>query len=388
MSESIKTGVLIVGASHAGVECAVALRAAGYAEPIALLGAEAHVPYHRPPLSKDYLAGKTTPERLMLRSPDVFQKQDIQWFGGQTATELDISGKSVKTAAGLSLQFDHCVLATGASARHLPGLQGPNVHAIRTLDDANALRGALAAGVRLLVLGGGYLGLEVASTATKLGAQVCVVESSPVLMSGRVSAYTAQRFETLHRQSGIEVYLGVQAQSWRNEGGCWHVELDNRAGLQADVLLVAIGATPNVDLAQRAGVLCSAGIQVDAACRTSAEHIYAIGDCTLAWREPLQRSARVESVQNALEQARTAAAAIAGKPLPPVKPSTFWSEQQGHRLQMAGLVDPQLPIHDTPTETASGWLVERRHNDVLVGVEAVNSPADFVRAMRRISEPA
>src|SRR5690606_38781380 len=142
-----------VGASHAGVECAVALRAAGYAEPIALLGAEAHVPYHRPPLSKDYLAGKTTPERLMLRSPDVFQKQDIQWFGGQTTTELDISGKSINTSAGLSLQFDHCVLATGYSARHLPGLQGPNVHAIRTLDDANALRGVLAAGVRLLVLG-------------------------------------------------------------------------------------------------------------------------------------------------------------------------------------------------------------------------------------------
>lgn len=386
--QNIETGVAIVGAGHAGVECAFALRAAGYDGGIVLLGDEPHVPYQRPPLSKAFLAGATEPERMVLKAADGYEKQGITLLPGERVDVLDAAANRLVTQSGREIRYAFCVLATGARARTLPGVQGPAPHVIRSLDDALALQAHVRAGCRLLVMGGGYLGLESASTATKLGAVVTVVELSPVLMSGRVSEHTSSAFAELHRQAGIELICGKTIRNCRHEDGEWRVELDGHPGLRGDVLLVAIGAVPEIALAQQAGLACDNGIVVDEACRSSHANIFAVGDCASSHRPALGARARVESVQNALDHARLVAAAVAGKPLPAPRPSTFWSEQQGRRLQMAGLARAGVACEDVVHETAKGWVVERYQEGRLAVVEAVDSPVEFVKRAKIIGQPA
>lgn len=387
--ESRQADVVIVGASHAGIECAWTLRSAGFAGSILLIDAEDALPYQKPPLSKAMLAGTTDAERLALRSPDAYQKQAITHLPGVAVTRLLPDAQRLSLSDGSSARYTHCVLATGARARPLPGLDGPGIHSIRTLADALALKPLLAAGTRLLVIGGGYLGLEAASTAAKAGARVTVLELSPALMSGKVSAHTSSAFEALHHASGIDVRRGASPVSrWERAGDEWRAHLDDGRCLPADQILVCIGALPNDELARAAGLRCDNGIVVDAACRTSAPGVYAIGDCASSFRPQWQCFGRVESVQNALEHARTAAAAIAGAPPPAPKAPTFWSEQQGRRLQMAGLAHPGSPCEDRVTATAKGWLVERYQDGLLAVVEAVDSPVEFMQASKRLGTPA
>jgi len=384
VQRTMQADVLIVGASHAGVECAWALRQAGFAGRIVLLDAQAAAPYQRPPLSKALLAGATDAQRLALRSSETYQKQSIEHLPGHAVARLDAGNRTALTQQGLQVRFTHCVIATGARARRLPGLDGAGAYCIRTLDDSLALRPRLADGLRLLVLGGGYLGLEAASTAAKLGARVTVIEQSGCLMGGKVSAATAARFEALHRQAGIEILRGTGVQRWEAAAHGWTAALADGRRFDAEAVLVSIGAVPNTELAEQAGIRCADGVVVDASCRSSADGIYAIGDCASSHRPELGRPCRIESVQNALEQARVAAAAIAGTAAPSPRPPTFWSEQQGRRLQIAGLADPRQPCDDQLAETAKGWLVERRQAGRLVAVEAVDSPVEFMQATKRI----
>lgn len=387
-NQLLETGVAIVGTGHAGVECAFALRAAGYTGGIVLLGDESHTPYHRPPLSKAFLAGSTDLERMALKAADGYDKQNIALLSGERVVVLDATENCLRTQGGRKIRYEYCVLATGARARMLPALQGPAPCTIRSLDDALVLQPRLGPGCRLLVIGGGYLGLESASTAAKLGAQVTVVELSPVLMSGRVSEHTSSAFAAMHRQAGIGLVCGTRIQRCVHEGGEWHVSLDGHDDLRGDVLLVAIGAEPETGLAEQAGLVCDNGIVVDDACRSSHPNVFAVGDCANSHRPALGRRARIESVHNALEQARLAAAAIAGKPLPAARPSTFWSEQQGRRLQVAGLARAGIPCEDVVQTTAKGWVVERYQEGRLAVIEAVDSPVEFVKRAKCIGQAA
>lgn len=388
VQRTTQTGVLIIGASHAGVECAWSLRAAGFAGRILLLDAQAVAPYQRPPLSKALLAGATDAARLALRSDETYQKQAIEHLASHAVARLDAGSKIALTECGLQIGFDHCVIATGARARGLPVLQGPGIYGIRTLDDATALQARLAEPLELLVLGGGYLGLEAASTAAKLGARVTVVEQSSCLMGGKVSPHTAARFEALHRDAGIDILRGATVLDWQRTNDAWRATLADGRRIAGQAVLVSIGAIPNAELAEAAGIRCADGIVVDGACRSSAPDIYAIGDCASSHRHELGRFGRVESVQNALEQARIAAAAIAGAPPPAPRPLTFWSEQQGRRLQMAGLPHPAGHCQDQVSETAKGWVVERYQAQRLVVVEAVDSPVEFMRAAKQLGSQA
>lgn len=378
-------GVLIVGAGHAGVECAWALRAAGYTGSILLAGEEVHAPYERPPLSKGLLLGATEPARLQLKAPAQYESQGIMRLAGQAIVSL---GDGVaRCADGRKIAFERCVLATGSRARRLAGLDGPRVHAIRNQEDALGLRQAIAAGQGLLVLGGGYLGLEAACSAARLGARVTVLEQGPSLMGGRVSPHTSQAMAALHIGAGIDLRLGCRVQRWERMEAGWRAHIDAQQRCEAEHVLVAIGGEPNDSLARQAGLACADGVRVDEHCRTSDARVYAIGDCASAWREELGRHARVESVQNALAQARIAAAHIAGKPPLARRTATFWSEQQGRRLQMAGLVAPGAPCRDVVLSTPKGWIVERHLGDRLAAIEAVDSPAEFVKGVARLSAP-
>ncbi|MVW69911.1 pyridine nucleotide-disulfide oxidoreductase [Bordetella sp. 15P40C-2] len=384
---SIRVHTAIIGAGHAGVECACALRSMGITAPIALISDESHPPYERPPLSKALLHGGTDITRIMLRSPAVFEKLDLLRIEGDAVTQLDPATQTLRTASGQAIEFEHAVLATGAVARGLPGLSGPGVFSIRNVGDSLALQAALVPGSRLLVVGGGYLGLEAASTAAKLGVEVVVLEVADSIMPGKVSAITADRFAQMHRGAGIELVHDIAVKSWRYGDGQWHAEMTDGRVFSAPTVLVAIGAAANIAVAEQAGLQCQGGIVVDENCRSSAPNIYAIGDCAIAVRPELQRAMRIESVQNAMSQARIAASAIAGKAAAPTRAPTFWSEQQGRRLQMAGIVDPDKPCEDTVVETARGWVVERHQDGRLVAVEAVDSPAEFVRAVQRLNAP-
>jgi 3-phenylpropionate/trans-cinnamate dioxygenase ferredoxin reductase subunit len=382
---SSRVHTAIIGAGHAGVECACSLRSMGVDGPIALISDETHAPYERPPLSKALLHGATDMARIMLRSPAVFDKLNLVRLQGDPVTALDPGTGSLRTRSGRELHFENAVLATGAVARALPGLRGPGVYAVRNADDSLALHAALVPGSRLLVVGGGYLGLEAASTAAKMGVEVIVLEVADCIMPGKVSAPTAERFADMHRGAGILLVHDIAVKEWRHEDGEWHASLADGREFSAPSVLVAIGAAANTALAEQAGLACQGGVVIDAYCRTSAPNVYAIGDCAIGYRPELRRALRVESVQNAMAQARIAAAAIAGKAPAPVRVPTFWSEQQGRRLQMAGMVDPTRPCRDEIIDTPRGWMVERYQDEQLVAVEAVDSPADFVRAVQRLS---
>ncbi len=377
----------IIGAGHAGVECAWALRAAGVEGEIALFGAETHVPYERPPLSKALLTGSTSVERIGLRAGGAYEKSRVTYLAGDPVARLDTDARVLHTRSGRSLGYEYCVLATGARARGLAEVADEQVHAVRGLDDSQRLREALRPGIRLLVLGAGYLGLEAACSARKLGAQVRVLEQGASLMGGKVSETTAARIAAIHREAGIEIRPGAAVARWERSAAGWRAHLADGAALEADLVLVSIGAVAETALAEAAGLNCLDGVVVDGSCRTSASGVYAIGDCASAFREELRRHARIESVQNALSQARIAAASIAGKSPPAVRPPTFWSEQHGRRLQMAGLVNAAQACRDVLLPTAQGWLVERYQDGRLAAIEAMDSPAEFIRGVPRIGTP-
>lgn len=374
----------IVGAGHAGVECAWALRAAGLEGPIAIFGAELHPPYERPPLSKALLTGATSADRIVLRAPAAYEKLQVQFNSGDPVAAIDAASNTLRTQSGVIVHYRHCVLATGATARTLPELSGDRVFSVRNLDDSQALRDALHPGVRLLVVGAGYLGLEAACSASKLGAQVIVLEQGGEVMSGKVSKHTAAQISSLHQEAGIVLQQGARIIRWEQTATGWRAQLADGSVHEADLVLVSIGAIPDTRLAEAAGLECQDGVIVDENCRSSVTNIYAIGDCASAFRSELQRHARIESVQNALTQARLAAAAIAGKNANAARPPTFWSEQHGRRLQMAGLVHPDYPSRDRLIPTLKGWLVERYQEGKLAGIEAVDSPVEFMKGVARI----
>jgi len=377
----------IIGAGHAGVECAWALRAAGVEGDVALFGAEAHAPYERPPLSKALLTGATSAERIALRADSAYEKSRVVVVAGDPVASIDTAAHTLTTRSGRVVGYEHCVLATGASARPIAEVAGEQTYSVRGLDDAHRLRQALRPGVRLLVVGAGYLGLEAACSARKLGAEVVVLEQGGNVMAGKVSEPTATRIGALHREAGIEIRHGAAVARWEHIATGWRAHLADGSALDADLVLVSIGAIAETALAEAAGLICLDGVVVDDCCRTSAPDVYAIGDCASAFRGELQRHARIESVQNALMQARTAAAAIAGKSPPAPRPPTFWSEQQGRRLQMAGLVNPAEACRDVLLPTAKGWLVERYQQGRLAAIEAVDSPVEFIKSVPRIGSP-
>ncbi len=377
----------IIGAGHAGVECAWALRAAGVEGDVALFGAEAHAPYERPPLSKALLTGATSEERIALRADGAYEKLRVTMVAGDPVERLDTAERVLHTRSGRRVSYEHCVLATGARARDIAGVAGEGVYAVRGLDDARRLREALRPGCRLLVLGAGYLGLEAACSARKLGAEVLVLEQGGNVMGGKVSEPTAARIGVFHRDAGIEIRHGAAVARWERMEAGWRTHLADGGVADADLVLVSIGAIAETAVAEASGLICLDGVVVDECCRTSAPDVYAIGDCASAFRGELRRHARIESVQNALAQARIAAAAIAGKNPPAPRPPTFWSEQHGRRLQMAGLVNPAQPSRDVLLPTAKGWLVERYQEGRLAAIEAVDSPVEFIKGVPRIGTP-
>lgn len=379
------TKVLIIGAGHAGGSVAAFLRQYGHEGPIVLAGEEDAPPYQRPPLSKAWLKGEADLEALLLRPLSFYAEQNIGFRPAMVAVAVDPAAKTVAFHDGSSETYDILVLATGSTARKLPvpGGDHPDLLELRTMKDAERLKAVLGPGKRLAVVGGGYVGLEAAASARALGAEAVVIERAPRVLA-RVASETLSIFFTAqHRAHGVEILTDAEVVAVACDG----VSLADGSMVSADAVLVGVGALACDALARSAGLTCDDGLVVDAEARTSDPAIFAIGDMT---RRPIPVHGgvhhRLESVPNALEQAKQAAAAIVGRAGPTPEVPWFWSDQYDVKLQIAGLpfdADRQVVRGDP---TASGFAVFHLNGDRIVCVEAVNAPPEFMAGKQLIAK--
>lgn len=336
------SNILIVGAGQAGGCAAAALRREGFEGVITLVGAESHRPYERPPLSKAVLGSDSADDSIFLHKAEFHAGLDLNWLPSVHVEEIDAAARIARTAQGRQMAFDKCLIATGGRARPLPGIEpgAPNVFYLRHLDDARSLRARLVAGGKVTVIGGGFLGLEFAGTAREKGMDVTVVEAGEQILGravpGMFGDWLCKRFE----QAGVRVVRGAQVRSVGSARSGATVELGNGEVLRSDFVLVAIGQLPNVELAQRAGIAIDNGIAVDGRCETSLAGIFSAGDCTSHFSPFLGKRVRLESWQNAQEQAVVAARAMLDMPAEYNVVPWFWSDQLGLNIQMLGVPDP------------------------------------------------
>ncbi|QDZ02635.1 oxidoreductase [Nitratireductor mangrovi] len=385
------TGVVIIGASHAGVQAAASLRQAGWQDKITLIGEETEQPYHRPPLSKAFLTGEKSAEQLSLRGEAFFRDQEIIWLSGVRAERLDPRARKVTTSAGV-VGYDRLILATGSRARVLavPGAELEGVLSLRDIADARRLKSAIGAGGEIVIVGGGYIGLEVAATAAKAGRKVTVLESQAELLTRSAPSEIANSLAQYHRQHGVELRFGVTIEAIEGDAGTVRgVRLAGGERLPADLVLVGIGGIANAELAMEAGLELSAGgIFVDGQTQGNADGLYAIGDCA-TYRNPFTDSVmRLESVQNAVDQARAAAAHIASQPAPPDTVPWFWSDQYDVKLQIAGIAPSgcRMILRGAPDNNA--WSLVCLDGERLAACFSINRPADHMAARRLIAARA
>ena len=342
-AEAAVAGIVIVGAGQAGVMTAEALRTGGFEGPITLLGDEPHGPYHRPPLSKAWMAGEIEAAQLVMRAPEVLARKNITLRTGVSVKTIDRGAHTVILNDGSTLPYTGLVLATGSTPRALPlpGGDATGVLALRTRDDASAIADRLAACIEqqrpVVVIGGGFIGLEVAATARKKGLAVTVLEAAPRLLGRVLAPVLSDWYAELHRSHGVQLILGAQVAAIEADAnGVTGVKLADGSVVPAGLVVVGIGVNANDQLAQAAGLACERGIVVDDCGRTSDPLIVAAGDCT-ARRLADGSLLRLESVQNATEQGKSAAAALLGQDRPFTATPWFWSDQYDKKLQMAGL---------------------------------------------------
>jgi 3-phenylpropionate/trans-cinnamate dioxygenase ferredoxin reductase component len=384
-------GVVIAGAGQAAVDTAAALRMGGFEGEITLIGDENVLPYSRPFLSKEFLSGKKAEAQIALRPQSFYDDNAVRLVLGQSVVSVDRPKQTVKLSEGEELRYTDLVLATGASTRQLPDPvleNASNVHYVRTLADAVPLRSELVAGARMCVVGGGYVGLEVAAVAREAGMSVTVIEAGTRLLARVAGVELAEFVTNLHRGAGVDVRLGMQAAAFRADGAGRAVEvtLANEDVLATDVVVVGIGIVPNAGLARDCGLEVADGVLVNEYCRTAEPHIYAVGDCT---RHPcFERGGlrRLESISNASGQARVAASGILGQPAPYTSTPWFWSTQYKKTMRTVGLRNDsdKTIVRTRDGEFAAFYLA----GDTIMAVDIVDSPRDFAAAKKLVAAKA
>jgi 3-phenylpropionate/trans-cinnamate dioxygenase ferredoxin reductase component len=380
--------VVIIGAGQAGVETAVGLRAKGFDEPIVIYGDEDCAPYQRPPLSKEFLKTTTDTDDITLRPAAYFDRNHIDLRCGHSVTGIDRDGQRITLADGTTQPYQHLVLATGTRNRSLAvaGADLDGLHYLRTLDEAQALTTHLTSCSSVVVIGAGFIGLEVAAAARSRGADVTVVEAADRPMGRAVSQQMSDYFAELHRDRGVRLLLntGVREITEKN-GAAASVVTDTGERIDAEVIVVGIGVIPNAELAASAGLAVDNGIVVDTQLRTADPHISAVGDCASYPHPTRPGLVRLESVQNAVDHARCVAARLTGQPCDYDKVAWFWTEQFTAKLQMAGLVtgyDTAVVRGDLDQGSFSVFCFR---GDTLLGVESVNAARDHMAARKLLA---
>lgn len=390
MDHASSDAVVIVGAGQAGGEVAMALRQNQYAGRVVLIGDEPHLPYRRPPLSKTFLSGEATTESLLIRRAEAYAKQDVDFIGPVGVNRIDRNAKFVELDDGKRIGYAKLVLATGGRPRRLSlaGAEKPNVHYVRTIADVEALREDFQPGRRLVVIGGGYIGLETAAVGIKKGLQVTVLEALPRVLARVAAPELSAFYERAHCSRGVDVRTGVKIRALLGAERVEAVEFEDGSRLEADLVIAGIGLLPNIELAVSAGLEVGNGIVVDAYSRSSDPDILAVGDVAQHQNSFLGRSLRLESVPSAQEQGRTAALTICGKLVEHAAVPWFWSDQFDLKLQMVGLsegYDRFVIRGNVATESFSAFYLK---DDTVICAECVNRAQDFAVAKKLVAARA
>jgi len=375
--------VVIVGGGHAAAQLCASLIEGGFPGSLTLVCEEASLPYHRPPLSKTYIKDPEAPIQL-LRPETAYANAGVQVLLADAAVGIDRDAGRLTLASGKQLDYDALVLATGTRARRLPDVPDElqNLIYLRNADDAARLRAAIADAPSVTVVGGGFIGLEIAATAGALGRPVTVFESAPRLLARSVSPEASEHVARVLHDSGVDLRLSSDLQHIRTENGRVRSVVVNDVEHPVDLLVAGIGAVPEITLAQAAGLDCLNGIVVDGLMQTSAPGIYAIGDCTSFPYARWGKTLRLESVQNANDQARTLAGVLLGTKTPYHALPWFWSDQGALRLQIAGLAPPDTERVLRPGAKPGSFSILHFADGHLVCVESINAPMDHLAARK------
>ncbi|MEM7766992.1 MAG: FAD-dependent oxidoreductase [Pseudomonadota bacterium] len=380
--------IVIVGGGQAAAQSAASLRLWGYTGDLTIVGDEAALPYQRPPLSKAYLKGEMGEERLYFKPNAWFAEHDVNMAVNTRATAIDRSERMLKLSDDGSLPYDALILSTGSRPRTLPvpGADLKGVHDLRTLADVDHLRPLMAEGRSIVIIGAGYIGLETAAVGAQLGLNVTVLEMADRVLARVTSPLISAFYHALHTRNGVDIRTGARVSGLigNNTGHVTGVSLDDGETVAADLVLAGIGIVPNVELASDAGIACDDGILVDRDARTNDARIFAAGDCA---RRPLVhygRTGRLESVHNAIEQGKLAAAAITGQARPAEDVPWFWSDQYDVKLQIAGLSEghDQVVVRGDPDSGRFAAFYLKQ--DALLAVDAVNAAPEFLASKKLI----
>ncbi len=382
--------IAIVGAGHAAGQAVATLKQKKFDGRIVLIGDEPYLPYQRPPLSKKYLAGEMPAERLYVKPAAFYDDAQIELRLKTRVASLDHSARQLTTAGNEQIGYDKLILATGSRVRKVAveGRQLDGIHYLRSIADVDGIRAAASTGARVVIVGAGYIGLEVAAVCRQLGLDVTVIEMADRVMSRVVSPQVSDFYQKTHESRGVKLLLSTGLSAFRGDGKVESVLTSDGQTLAADFVVIGVGILPNAELAESAGLEVNDGIVVDDQCQTSDPDIYAVGDCTSHPNAIYDRRLRLESVHNALEQAKTAASNICGVETHYSQVPWFWSDQYDLKLQIAGLSQgyDEAILRGDPDSASFSCLYLQ--DGSLIAVDAINAPKDFVQSKALIASHA
>ena len=372
--------VLVVGGGHAGANTAFALRKDGFEGEITIISDESYLPYHRPPLSKDFLKQNIAIEKLSFKSADFYKEQKININLNTRIDAIDLESNLAKTKDA-SFEFNYLVFATGASPRilQMENADSKNLFYLRQISDVLSLHKQITAAKEIILIGGGYIGLEVASAMIELGLKVTILEAEERILKRVTSPEVSKFYNDFHSNKGVEVICNAKVNNLNAENQMIHsVSLESGESLAADIVLVGIGAIPNTQLADSMGIECSNGIRTDQYCRTSIPNILAVGDCASSFNALFNQEFRLESVPNALAQSKVASSSIIGNELFNNELPWFWSDQYDLKLQMAGLSSGYDECHIIGDINSAEFIACYGKDGHLIAVDSVNQSKQFM----------
>ena len=372
--------LVIIGAGQSAIQCINSLKKEGYAGSITMIGEEEHLPYQRPPLSKGFLEDSVNKERLYFKKLDFFTENKIQLKLGTSANKVDLENKLVFLSDDTHLSFDKLVFATGSRVRKLdfPGSNLSSIHYLRGLDDAESIKNDLERSKEVVVIGAGYIGLEVAAIAAKKNVTVSVIEMADRVMNRTVDPQISDYYLKLHQNNGVKFIFNNSLEEIKGSKKVESVLCSDGSEIKADMVIIGAGIIPNVELAENAGVICDNGILVDEFGQTNYKNVYACGDCTSHPNKLLNKQLRLESVHNAMEQSKTVAFSVLAKPLEYNQVPWFWSDQYDHKLQIVGLSGEHDNVVMRGNTKDQKFMLFYTKDNQLIAVDAVNNPKEFL----------
>ena len=382
-------GMVIIGCGQAGGQAAASLRQEKYEGPITMIGQEPYIPYQRPPLSKQYLSGEQEKEKLSLRQESFYSEKEINLMLETSVLSLDPDKRELLLENGETVTYDKLLVATGGRPRKLEvdGHTLKGIHYLRNIDDVDAIKTQMSTSQNLVIVGGGYIGLEVASVAIKKGLTVSVLEMESRILERVTTEEMSAFYHQLHTDEGVNILTSTQAKAFKGSETVESVVCGDHE-IPADLVIVGIGILPNIEMAEAAGLETNNGLVVDEHCRTSNEHIFAAGDCTNHPNPILNRRLRLESVPNAMEQGRVAASNMLGGSKSYASIPWFWSDQYEHKLQMVGFSkDSDQSVVRGDMESKS-FTVFYLKDDSIIAADSVNNPKEFMASKQLVGKKA